>query len=122
MVLVLIIILLFVVIVAYVYLILMVQNVNMIIDFVKQILVGIMVCKRQKRLNKIVYLVLGVCNETSNTTFICICQVGWQGIYCETKINYCENVTCLNNGVCQSSLLNYTCQCLMSIILVDIVK
>ncbi len=90
----------------------MVQNVNMIIDFVKQILVGIMVCKRQKRLNKIVCLILGVCNETSNTTFICLCQVGWQGVYCETKINSCEHVTCLNNGVCQSSLLDYKCLCL----------
>jgi hypothetical protein len=25
--------------------------------------------------------------------------------------NYCENITCLNNGVCHPSLLNYTCQC-----------
>ena len=57
-------------------------------------------------------MILGLCNETSINTFICICQAGWQGIYCETKINSCENVTCLNNGVCQSSLLNYTCQCL----------
>ncbi len=27
-------------------------------------------------------------------------------------INYCENVTCLNNGVCRPLLLNYTCECL----------
>ena len=112
MLLVLIITLLFVVIVAYVYLTLMVQNANMIIGFIKQIPVGIMVCKRQRKLNKIFYLILGVYNEISNTTFICTCQAGWLGIYCETKINSCANVTCLNKGVCQSSLLNYTCQCL----------
>jgi hypothetical protein len=63
-------------------------------------------------MNKIVWFVVGIRNETSNTTFICTCQPGWQGIYCETKINYCENVTCFNNGICQPSLLNYTCQCL----------
>ena len=27
-------------------------------------------------------------------------------------INYCGNNTCLNGGVCQSSLLNYSCLCL----------
>jgi hypothetical protein len=44
--------------------------------------------------------------------FECLCQSGWTGIHCETKINYCENVTCLNNGVCRPLLLNYTCECL----------
>jgi uncharacterized membrane protein YpjA len=27
-------------------------------------------------------------------------------------VNYCENVTCLNNGVCRPLFLNYTCECL----------
>jgi hypothetical protein len=27
-------------------------------------------------------------------------------------INYCENVKCLNNGVCRPLLLNYKCECL----------
>ena len=27
-------------------------------------------------------------------------------------INYCASVTCLNQGVCRPSLLNYTCECL----------
>jgi hypothetical protein len=26
-------------------------------------------------------------------------------------ISYCDNVTCLNKGVCQPSFLNFTCQC-----------
>ena len=50
--------------------------------------------------------------ETSNTTFICQCAPGWQDVHCQTKINYCNEGTCLNNGVCQSILLNYTCHCL----------
>jgi hypothetical protein len=39
-------------------------------------------------------------------------MVGWQGIHCETKINSCENITCLNGGVCQPLLLDYKCECL----------
>lgn len=27
-------------------------------------------------------------------------------------INFCENITCLNNGVCRPSLLDFTCECL----------
>ena len=27
-------------------------------------------------------------------------------------INYCANITCLNQGVCRPSLLNYKCECL----------
>lgn len=27
-------------------------------------------------------------------------------------INFCNNVTCQNNGVCRPILLNYTCECL----------
>jgi len=26
--------------------------------------------------------------------------------------NYCENITCDNNGVCRTLFLNYTCECL----------
>jgi hypothetical protein len=54
----------------------------------------------------------GICNETSNTTFECLCQNGWTGSHCETKVNYCEGVKCLNNGVCRPLFLNYTCECL----------
>ena len=55
---------------------------------------------------------LGKCNETSNSTFDCLCPPAWRGAHCETSIDACANVTCQNNGVCRSSLLNYTCQCL----------
>ena len=55
---------------------------------------------------------IGTCYKTSNRTFFCECTSGWQGKHCETKVNYCENTMCLNNGVCQPLLLNYSCQCL----------
>jgi hypothetical protein len=56
-------------------------------------------------------LFIGICNETSNTTFECLCLDGWTDTYCQTKVNYCENVTCLNKGVCRPLFLNYTCEC-----------
>jgi hypothetical protein len=55
---------------------------------------------------------IGTCNETLNATFLCLCASGWEGIYCERKINFCLNITCQNNGVCRPLLLNYTCECL----------
>jgi hypothetical protein len=57
-------------------------------------------------------LIEGICNETSNTTFICLCASGWQGRNCETQINYCQNIECQNNGICRPLFLNYTCECL----------
>ena len=44
--------------------------------------------------------------------FKCTCKNGWTGINCEIKVNYCENIKCLNNGVCRPLLLKYTCECL----------
>ena len=38
--------------------------------------------------------------------------LAWRGVHCETSIDACANVSCQNSGVCRSSLLNYTCQCL----------
>lgn len=54
----------------------------------------------------------GLCNETSNSTYTCLCTSGWYGTHCQTKIDYCQNITCENNGVCRALLLNYTCECL----------
>ena len=47
-----------------------------------------------------------------NATYACLCALGWGGAHCETEVNYCRNVICQNHGVCESSLRNYTCQCL----------
>ena len=54
----------------------------------------------------------GTCNRLSNTTYNCSCLFGWVGIHCESKPNYCQDITCFNNGICRSLLLNYTCKCL----------
>ena len=56
--------------------------------------------------------VSGACHETSSTTYACTCVHGWQGAHCETQMDLCKNISCLNRGVCRSSLLNYSCQCL----------
>jgi hypothetical protein len=45
-------------------------------------------------------------------TFNCTCADGWDGTHCETKTNYCSNITCYNNGICRPLLFNYTCECL----------
>ena len=54
---------------------------------------------------------VGVCDEPSSSTFHCSCFSGWHGKRCELRVNYCANVTCLNGGVCRSSMLGYTCAC-----------
>ena len=63
---------------------------------------------------KSIALLIGVCNETANNTHRCTCSPDWQGTHCETSVNYCGNVICLNNGVCRSMSQNYTCDCLGS--------
>ena len=35
-----------------------------------------------------------------------------KGTHCETKINYCDNVRCQNNGVCRPLVRGYKCECL----------
>jgi hypothetical protein len=57
-------------------------------------------------------LFVGICNETSNTTFLCLCTPGWEGTHCEIQINYCEIITCQNKGLCRPLFMNYTCECL----------
>ena len=99
------------VILVHVHMVSTVHNVNMIIDLVNLAPVGITVDYTERKI-KMMHLIVGTCNETSNTTFLCQCAAGWTDSHCETKINYCENVTCLNNGVCKPLLLNYTCLCL----------
>jgi hypothetical protein len=43
---------------------------------------------------------------------MCECPDGWTDGRCQTKINNCKNVKCLNNGICRPLLMNYTCECL----------
>ena len=54
---------------------------------------------------------IGTCVNTTRGTFACICDAGWTGAHCEASVNYCENVTCQNNGVCRSTFRDYQCDC-----------
>ncbi|XP_031369830.1 sushi, von Willebrand factor type A, EGF and pentraxin domain-containing protein 1-like isoform X3 [Apis dorsata] len=62
------------------------------------------------------------CNENSycvnieeeNATrmsYRCECIDGYTGENCTTKIDHCQNHSCLNNGKCINNVLNYTCTC-----------
>ena len=57
-------------------------------------------------------IIVGICSSTTNATWSCQCSIGWQGNHCEIQINYCENVQCLNGGVCRHLYLGYKCECL----------
>jgi hypothetical protein len=48
----------------------------------------------------------------NDTKFYCNCTIERTGTHCEFLIDYCQNVTCLNKGVCQSLPPSYECQCL----------
>lgn len=41
-----------------------------------------------------------------------MCASGWEGVRCETPVNWCRNVSCLNDGVCRSLTMDYECSCL----------
>ena len=60
-------------------------------------------------------LLLGTCSpldEINSNDFVCNCPKGRTGKFCETLIDHCVNVTCFNNGQCQSVSDDYICRCL----------
>ena len=60
---------------------------------------------------------LGKCNNNGqcykfNDEPICCCYPGFIGSDCNTEINPCDQITCLNEGQCQSNgLYEYQCRC-----------
>jgi hypothetical protein len=54
----------------------------------------------------------GLCTNVSSIHFNCSCVDGWTGINCETKVDYCVNVTCANGGICRAILEGFECECL----------
>ncbi|CAF4200017.1 unnamed protein product, partial [Adineta steineri] len=52
-----------------------------------------------------------ICNKTSNTKFIFICTLGYEGRRWERRINYCSNINCHHHGICRLSLTDYVCHC-----------
>ena len=55
---------------------------------------------------------LGTCHTTVTQSILCLCTNGWEGGPCQSQANLCQNVQCLNDGVCRPIFLNYTCECL----------
>lgn len=103
---------LFMIIPVYVYQDSEVVNAKLILDLADQILAGTMVESTARVEMITINWFVGTCHQTSNTTFLCDCAPGWLDDQCQTMNDYCKNVTCLNNGICRQSLLNYTCECL----------
>ena len=58
------------------------------------------------------FLRTGDCNVTSMSTFNCKCTLDYDGERCQSSINYCSNITCLNRGVCFSRYAHEKCLCL----------
>ena len=52
----------------------------------------------------------GSCNETLNDTS-CACPAGKTGDNCQYQMDICANITCQNDGVCQSLYSNWSCLC-----------
>jgi hypothetical protein len=99
----------------YVHLISAASIVKSIIVFVIQIYVGMMVRIHIQFYYRIIHILilflLGNCS-VFNTTFNCTCVAGWEGGRCQTQINDCGNVTCMNYGVCRPLFRDYKCECL----------
>ncbi|XP_076079092.1 collagen alpha-6(VI) chain-like [Mytilus galloprovincialis] len=53
----------------------------------------------------------GICRITGTTSYRCDCDYGYTGNHCETDINECEGVTCLNQGTCVDHIGYFTCNC-----------
>jgi len=63
----------------------------------------------------------GTCIEVNSTisggngaSFHCDCEEGYNGINCELSVDLCGNITCLNNGICQTIDMKWKCICLDS--------
>jgi hypothetical protein len=53
----------------------------------------------------------GTCVNGENT-FSCACDEGYTGEFCETDVDDCVGIVCLNGALCQDSVGDYECQCL----------
>jgi hypothetical protein len=51
------------------------------------------------------------CFELGNREFECECQPFYNGTYCESKIDLCQNETCSNNGQCVEVDNEVSCDC-----------
>ena len=54
---------------------------------------------------------VGTCQSLGNGTVLCRCVTGRDGSRCERRTDFCSNVKCENDGVCQSRATAYQCLC-----------
>ena len=43
--------------------------------------------------------------------FMCNCEIGFTGDFCQHNIDNCSNVSCSNNGDCVDGVDGFTCDC-----------
>lgn len=53
----------------------------------------------------------GTCTSIPGVGFVCACQPGYSGRFCNVQIDFCSSNPCLNNGVCIIGTNNYSCSC-----------
>ena len=56
----------------------------------------------------------GTCVNVNSTSFRCECTENFYGIYCENRVNICENVTCSKNGYCYINESGAQCKCFIN--------
>ena len=53
----------------------------------------------------------GTCNLTESRGYVCNCEASYHGRFCDWQTSHCSGQPCLNDGVCESTLNGFKCQC-----------
>lgn len=44
--------------------------------------------------------------------YTCDCMPGYEGTLCQTEIDECSSIPCLNGGLCTDLIAGYNCSCM----------